>query len=110
MRLNAQILIRATEKQLMALGTKRRFNSGWLRKALVTEFTKEQVDEFVILQASRPPRNYFKKKKERPALGKGRDIPYGPGSPEEYANAIYLEFRHEFDAVSLTTIPKKIWQ
>ena len=46
MKLTRFQLVHATDKQLAAIGVTRRLNAGWLKKAVETEWTKEDLNNF----------------------------------------------------------------
>jgi len=46
MKLTRFQLVHATDKQLAAIGVTRRLNTGWLKKALETEWTREDLTNF----------------------------------------------------------------
>ena len=46
MKLTRFQLVHATDKQLDAIGIKRRLNAGWLKRALEKDLTRDELDNF----------------------------------------------------------------
>lgn len=96
MKLTRDQLLHATDNQLTAIGIARKNNSGWLKTAECTEYTREQIEYFErvgLLRRHRPKRapkehaDLFSQKPEKPY----------DNSAEREINDIYLANRAEFD-------------
>lgn len=95
MKLTRSQLIHATDKQLNAIQVTRQDNAGWLKKALLTDFSPVQVQAFNQIGLLRRQKN--RKPREQPKQVLQKPEKAYDNSAEAEVNAIYESNRSEFE-------------
>ncbi len=88
-------LVCATDKMLKCIGVMRKNNSGWLTKAMRTEFSNGAIDQFYWLMDERAMKRV--KKALRPAKAQCAPIPVDDEKARAFAERMYREHPEWFN-------------